>query len=279
MCERREQSASFGVGEGGRLSTWWSRAFGSRRPAPSEPAPRRSRASSFHLWWELPSAEPLLEVAATLEVVKPPTVDRLYFWALQASFAEGHARLGGGHLGLQWNPRHPEHGAVNWGGYASQAYGGDILDGSVSVLPSSRNDRNTRDYPWQPGRAYRLRIFAAPDRPGAWRGEVTDLTTGDPTVVRDLYAGGDRLAAPVVWTEVFAECDHPSVAVRWSDLQATAEGGSPLLPVAVRVNYQLPEHGGCPNTNVTADEVGILQTTTVERTTPQGAVLMLQHTS
>ncbi|MCX6523597.1 MAG: hypothetical protein NTX58_02345, partial [Actinobacteria bacterium] len=66
-----------------------------------------NRASSFHLSWQLPSEEdsPITAVAVTLEILEPPSVERLYFWALQADFADENGRHGGGaHLGLQWHP-------------------------------------------------------------------------------------------------------------------------------------------------------------------------------
>lgn len=256
------------------LGRWWSRLVGGAQPRPPGAPTRRSQASSFHFWWG-DDARLFVEVAATLEVVRPPVFDRLYFWALQVSFVDDGRRVAGGHLGLQWNPRHPGHGAVNWGGYAAQALGGGILDGSPSALPSSRNDRNTRDYPWQPGRPYRLRVHPAPGQAGAWRGEVTDLTTGEAAVVRDLHGGGDRLVAPVVWSEVFAECGDPSVAVRWSDLVGVTADGEQVATRAGRVNYQPTELGGCPNTNTTVDTQGVLQTTNTSRTTPQGTLLTL----
>ena len=53
--------------------------------------------------------------------------------------------------------------------------------------------------------------------PGRWRGEVTDLGSGAVTVVRELLCPGTALADPVVWSEVFAPCDAPGTAVRWSD--------------------------------------------------------------
>src|ERR1700710_3128770 len=75
--------------------------------------------SSFHLWWQgLEGGAPLVEVAATLEVLRAPTANRLYFWALQASFLSSTGSHGAAHIGLQWNPRHPGSTAVNWGGYA-----------------------------------------------------------------------------------------------------------------------------------------------------------------
>jgi len=86
--------------------------------------PRSSNgASSFHLFWEMPrtsQASRLIEVSAVLEVLEPPQVPSLYFWAMQVDFEEDGLPWGGGHTGLQWNRRFPGGTAVNWGGYASQ---------------------------------------------------------------------------------------------------------------------------------------------------------------
>jgi hypothetical protein len=244
------------------------------RPRTAGDPPSGNGASSFHLTWMLPPTEPLVEVAVQLEVVVPPEVDRLYFWALQVSFLDGVVDRGGAHVGLQWNRRHPDHGAVNWGGYRP---GGGLLDGTDSALPSTPRDPNTRDYPWQPERPYRLRVSAAPGSTGAWQGEVTDLTTGEATVVRHLLAGGDRLVRPMVWSEVFARCDHPSVTARWSSFEVVTAAGERLAPRAVQVNYQARAAGGCDNTTVAVepDGAGILQVTAAERVVAQGAVLPL----
>lgn len=232
-------------------------------------------ASSFHLVWEIPPA-PLREVEATLEVLVPPEVSRLYFWALQVSFVADRKMQGSAHLGLQWHPRFPGSTAVNWGGYGAGRNGSALLRGSPSRLPSARNDRNTRDFDWQSGRRYRLRVARSSERPAdgtrAWRGSVTDLETGVETVVRDLYSAGDAIVSPMVWSEVFARCEQPPVTVRWSDLAAVGEGGA-VRPDRVRVNYQSRADGGCDNTTVSVDELGILQTTATRRQVPQGALL------
>lgn len=227
-------------------------------------------ASSFHLRWEVPPT-PLVEVAATLEVLAPPVVPKLYFWALQADFASASGlRRGGAHLGLQFHPSYPGSGAVNWGGYHS---GGGILDGSDSVLPSTLGNANTRDYGWEAGRPYRLRIAAVADRPGAWRGSVTDLATGTETVVRDLFVDADHLVAAVVWSEVFADCDDPSVTVRWSDFSAVTTGGE-IRPRTVQLSYQAHGDGGCANTATAVDETGwFTQTTNTDRTNAPGSRL------
>ena len=232
-------------------------------------------ASSFHLVWEMPQT-PLIEVAATLEVLQLPAVRRLYFFALQATFASERRLRGGGHLGLQWNPSFPESTAANWGGYGPSEDGHRLLSGSRSVLPSSRSDANTRDFPWKPGRRYRLRIAPSLEGPpdvNAWRGSITDLETGLETAVRDLFTDGAYLTAPMVWSEVFARCEQPSVSVRWSDLHAVTANGGNLRPHRVRVNYQSREDGGCDNTSVVVDELGLIQATSVERQIPQGALL------
>lgn len=228
-----------------------------------------NRASSFHLFWDVPP-EPLAEVGATIEVIEPPTVERLYFWAVQASFSHDGLEHGGAHFGLQHHPSYPEAGAVNWGGYAA---GGGELAGSESELPSALGNANTRTYRWHPHRRYRYRIFPSPQR--GWRGSVTDLTTGVETVVRDLWVDGDSIVRPMVWTESFADCGEPSVAVRWTDLDATTASGRTHRVTSVRVNYQSYADGGCTNTDIAADGSGFVQRTAVDRMTGTGSVLRL----
>ncbi len=233
-------------------------------------------ASSFHLWWEVPFGERLTEVSATLEVVELPDVERLVFWAIQVSFVKPGG--GGAHLGLQHHPRFPGRTAANWGGYAPPDEGG-LLQGSPSPLPSTPGDPNTRDFAWYPNRPYRLTIERSPDPAPdgffAWRGSIEDLLNGERTVVRDLFSRGEYLRGPVVWTESFARCDHPSFAARWSDLLAVGENGQPIPVATVSVNYQQRSAGGCDNTNVSVDATGWTQRTATERITRAGARLSL----
>jgi hypothetical protein len=230
--------------------------------------PSGNGASSFHLGWRLPAgASHVVDVAVTLEVTRAPPVEHLYFWALQVGFPSA----GGAHLGLQWNRAFPGYGAVNWGGYAVD---GSLLSGTESQLPSTPGDPNTRDYPWQPERAYRLRVNCAGE--SRWRGEVTDVATGQPTVVRDLIARSSFLAEPMVWSEVFARCDDPSVTARWSDFEIRTERGKRIMPTALVVNYQSHADGGCANTTSVSDGDAVLQITNTERNTPQGAELPLR---
>jgi hypothetical protein len=243
-------------------------------------------ASSFHLWWVMPAGvgpEPRLsEVSAVLEVVVPPRVKALYFWALQVELADSRGVWGYGHTGLQWNRRYPDGTAVNWGGYAGADQGGVTLPGTASSLSGFPDDPNTLAYPWQPGRPYRIRVFRSPETSEGWRVEVTDLAAGIVSVVRDLTPAPGRqtadpfLGGPLVWSEVFADCDDPSVTVRWSDLRALDAGGNVVRPEAVRVSYQAYEAGGCPNTNVMVDETGgILQVTNTPRLAKDGTLLRL----
>jgi hypothetical protein len=200
-------------------------------------------------------------------VLEPPAVDHLYFWALQVMFPGA----GAAHLGLQWNHRHPGFGAVNWGGYAAD---GSLLGGTESSLPSTPADPNTRDYPWQAGCPYRLRVHRTDE--SAWHGAVTDLTAGDATTVRDLHAAVPYLGDPMVWSEVFARCDDPPVTVRWSEFEVVTDDGDRFAPAALQVNYQSHADGGCANTtSVLDDGSGVLQITNTERTTPQDAALPL----
>jgi len=226
-------------------------------------------ASSAHAWWECPG--PLREVAVTLEVLVPPSVPWLHFWALHVSFRDGARRTGGAHLGLQAAPWHPGGTAVNWGGYAE---GGGELDGTGSVLPSAPGNANTRDYAWLPSRAYRLRV-APGSAPGRWRGEVTDLASGAATVVRELVCPGTALTDPVVWSEVFAPCDAPGTAVRWSDPVGAGIDGRSVEPPAVRVTYQSVADGGCSNSATFLDGAAVVQATATERRVPHGSRLAL----
>lgn len=208
--------------------------------------------------WQVPTNEPLVEVSVSLEVPALPSVPHLYFWALQVSFPGG----AGAHLGLQWGAdptRRLRH--VNWGGYGGS---GAELSGGASALPSSFSNPNTRDFDWEPGRSYRLRISRAAD---GWAGWVDD------TVVRCLDAPGETVQSPMVWSEVFAHCDHPAVSVRWSDLEVITRAGQRVAVDSALVSYQSRQDGGCDNTSSETDGNAFVQTTNVPRTTPKGAIL------
>jgi hypothetical protein len=248
--------------------------LGSDRARTSGEPASPNGASSLHLFWDVPPL-PYVAAAVILEVLQPPVMRRLYFWALQVSFSREQRPRGGAHLGLQWNPGFPGSTAANWGGYAPSDIGG-LLSGSRSPLLSMRDDVNTRDFPWEAGRRYRLEVARAPKSPPAlqaWRGTITDLESGDEAVIRDLYSDGPYLASPMVWTEAFARCEQPTVAARWSEPRLVASDGRVIRPTRVRVNYQNRNAGGCDNTTAIADELGIVQATASARQTPQGAML------
>jgi hypothetical protein len=260
------------------MTSWFGRLRSAFRPEARVSGEPRSGngASSFHLWWDVPYGERLTRVSAVLEVLEPPAVDRLSFWALQTSFVKPDG--GGAHLGFQHNRRFPGRTAVNWGGYAP-SYEGGLLHGSPSPLASTPNDQNTRDFAWEPIRPYRLTIARSPDPAPdgliAWRGTIEDVGSGEVTVVRDLYSHGEYLRGPVVWTECFARCEHPSSAVRWSELTVVGEDHGEIAVTAVSVNYQSHAAGGCANTDATVDNNGWIQRTNTERTTAPGATLRL----
>jgi hypothetical protein len=222
--------------------------------------PSANAASSLHLIWELPALDPVAEVGVTLLVPEVPAVRRLYFWALQVSTSSG----AGAHLGLQWGadaPRRMRH--VNWGGYGRD---GRELSGSTSALSSSFGNPNTRDYDWEPGRPYRLRISSDGD---GWAGWVDD------TLVRHLDLPDGALVGPMVWSEVFADCDHPAVSVHWSDPTVTTASAQRVPIRAAVAHYQSVHDGGCTNTSSTVDGDAFVQTTSTSRLTPAGARLVL----
>lgn len=228
-----------------------------------------NRASSFHLNWEIPQV-PLREVRATIEVTEPPTVSMLYFWALQVSFVGPSGRIGGAHIGLQHHASYPGGAAVNWGGYRD---GAGELEGSVSALPSALSNINTRNFAWQPNNRYTLRVYRSPEQ--GWRGSIVNHTTEEETVIRDLWVDADHLLSPVVWSEVFAHCDHPSAAVRWTELIGVGVDGTHHESRSVRLNYQTHQDGGCANTNTSIDGNGFLQRTNIERVNRTGQILSL----
>ena len=246
----------------------------------------RDRLTDVHLYWNLaPDESPVVEASAVLEVLTLPKVAATYFWALQASFTDSEGtELGAAHLGLQWYPPHPDSRAVNWGGYPpAHADWKRVLKGSRSQLRSTTHDPNTRDYPWMDRRPYELRIGPAPVRrprplrpphPRGWRGTITDLTTGEATVVRDLFAPGDRLHGLVVWTEWFCACTDPMVDVQWSSLRTRTADGRQHIPTSVMVNHPAEN---CQNVAhevaATVPELVIRQVMNTERHVAHGTVL------
>jgi hypothetical protein len=152
---------------------------------------------------------------------------------------------------------------VNWGGYGPD---GTELSGSRSALPSSFDNPNTRDYEWEPGRSYRLRI--SNDGEG-WAGWVDD------TLVRHLHVPDVALLNPMVWSEVFADCDDPPVTVRWSDPTAVTRSGQRVPVRAAVTHYQSRHEGGCDNTLSTVDGDALVQTTSTPRRAPPGTRLVL----
>lgn len=234
--------------------------------------PSPNGASSFHIWWDVPDVA-LASVSVILEVMRPPIVSGLAFFAVQASFWSPGRHEGGAHAGLQWNPRHPRNKAVNWGGYDKH---GAVLSGTRSPLPSTPRDPNTRDFGWVPGARYRL--VMGPRLPGtgspcSWPARVEGLDTGEDFAVRELLCGGEHLRAPVVWSELFIRCDAPPVEVRWSKPEAVSLDGAAMQIGKGRVTYQAYDAGGCTNTTVDTDRVGIVQRTGCKRLIPHDAVI------
>jgi len=250
------------------VTSRWRRWLGASAPRErtSGRPPSANGASSFHLTWRWDGPAPALaRVAVDLTVLEPPRVPRLSFWALQASFRDGTGRrYGGGHAGLQHHPRYPGGRAVNWGGYGPD---GRELTGTESPLPSALDNPNTRDLAWEPGRPHRIVIG---------RGDTGWAAWVDGGWIRDLHAGGDRLTDVVVWSEVFADCDAPSAAVRWSGWEGVTLDGSIVAPRAVETRYQAVTDGGCTNTSSEPDGAGgVVQRTAVARRYGPGHVLPL----
>ncbi len=239
----------------------------------------------MHLMWQLPpDIGPVVAAWVTFELTEAPRVDQLYFWALQATFEDATGvDYGAAHTGLQWNPRHPKNGAANWGGYPSEhSNWKKNLPGSEPLLPGFKDDPNTRNYPWQPQTPYRLSISAAPEttekHPRGWRASVRNLTTGDHTVLRDLWAEGDRLTDLCTWTEWFCSCDDPTVAVTWTGFRVMTEDGAEHEPTGVFLNH--PSDGNCTNVGhriiTQQPELVIEQRMNTVRELPHGTVVPIR---
>ena len=244
-------------------------------PAPEPPTPPAASSptqSSFHLAWVVPPGPPIAAVEATLEVDGDPDVEKLYFWALQASFSDATGSYGGAHTGLQWNPGFPANRAVNWGGYHDRRFGGAVLDGTDSSLPSTPNDRNTRDYPWLPAAQLPLQDQRRLET-RLWRASVTDVEAGETVVIRELECRGDRADRAGDVSEVFADCDDPSVSIRWSDLAVERDDGTVEQIETVETRYQGAASGGCLNTNSDTADGGFTQTTNTVRSNQAGTRL------
>lgn len=242
-------------------------------PTPTERLTGRptssNRASSHHLFWMTQSFEAIVEIRATLEVVEPPEVAELYFWALQASFTDGSTTFGGAHLGLQHHSSYPDSGAANWGGYHDPSRGGQVLDGSPLTVPSALNNANTGNFAWRPQTPYVLRIRQGHQ---GWLGSITG-PDGEEHVLRELYCPGSAITSPLVWTESFAPCDAPPATVRWSDLAMITQSGAVVPVTAVRTNFQSVADGGCSTSDSTVDGASVLQSTGVSRSTSAEAIL------
>ena len=102
---------------------------------------------------------------------------------------------------------------------------------------------------------------------GGWAGWVDD------TMVRCLDAPGETLRDPVVWSEVFADCDDPAVSVRWSGLEVVTRSGRHLPVHSVVARYQSRHEGGCDNTSSDIDGLAFVQTTNATRRSAPGALL------
>ena len=258
--------------------SWW-RRFTEGVQWDGRVGPPRSAngASSFHLAWEAPTGS-WTGAEAVLEVIDPPAVPSLYFWALQVSFEDRGRAAGGAHFGLQWYSAHPGSTAVNWGGYAPD---GRELSGTESLLPE--RDRELE----HPG----LRLASAHALPplGHTRGLPRSTIVGPggpshrpavrrahlrsrPDQRRVLVGGTDGVVRGVRRLRRAARrrAMESACSGRFRRRQSQAVDG-------VRVNYQAIGDGGCARTNSSVVGDAFEQRTGTERTTPQGSRLQVSR--
>jgi hypothetical protein len=69
----------------------------------------------------------------------------------------------------------------------------------------------------------------------------------------------------MVWTECFARCDAPPVAVRWSGFEIVTASGERIAIAEALLNYQAVADGGCSTGRSERDGDGWRQTTGIAR--------------
>ena len=212
-------------------------------------------ASSFHLF--LPESDTVFaeEVCATINIGADPDDNFLRFWALEVDFADTAGGLfGAAHMGLQWIDGFPDSNAVNWGGFDAN---GVLLTGPGFLAGGP----NTFEYDWTPNTDYKYRVYYV--SPGVARAEITDLSTGVVTPIRDLNVGNNAtlFRAPRVWGEIFAPCDDlEPLCWEWTDWNWTLNGVNDT-PGSVFANYQSHADGGCTNQSTIETADGAMQCT------------------
>lgn len=217
-------------------------------------------ASSFYMVWTGEQDNPddptdrtlYTQASGKLTIPTTPSVEELYFWAIQVNFYDATETLvAAAHTGLQWAPGYPQSKAVNWGGYLTAD--DSELTGTESEFPSTASNDNTRDYEWETGEEYAFKIFYVGD--DMWRATVNDVT------IRDLEVpGATNIANPIFFSEVFAACDDPSHTVQWRDPYLyEADDTAYYFPQANK-EYQLLE--ACDNTNSYGTQYFNMQTNT-----------------
>ena len=232
-------------------------------------------ASSFHLFWQLPAparTARLVEVSAVLEVVT-------------ASDCPGAVLLGVAGRFSRWPRESGEGGTPVCSGTADTVGERRSIGAAMRLLGLAGRCCPARCPPFPVSKTIPIRwsiaghlgcrtgfgSIAPPTPPERGGPRSPTWRLDRPTVIRDLWSGHARrpgllsralskaraqadavaeeagfLTGPMVWSEIFAECDAPSVTVRWSEFQAVDETGAVWRPDAVSVNYQPGRDGRLP---------------------------------
>ena len=226
--------------------------------------------SGFHLWWKgVPSNEPIVACSVVLEVVQPPTVAALYFWALQASFLDAHRpvlRRGPHRAPVEPPPPGQPGGELGW----LRAGGRRHLHPGRQRLTAARHPRGP-EHPHvrvarrdpvplhDPSRHRRVGVDG--DRSGRPAPEVT---------VRELYAAGDRLGGFVMWSELFCRGDDPPTRCGGRSRRPSPRPVADRAAAALHATF--PDGPEWRDLDVVVDGVGVQQVTTTGRTLRGGVV-------
>lgn len=212
---------------------------------------------------------PMLDVAVSSGFI---------YWGFQINFADSsNVGVGGHHIGFQAVDFSANPKVINFGGYDELAGlpGGAAATGPALDLPevTAGAAEVNSIFNWQPGVDYKFRVYKRADQTGvpagkvAWRGEMTDYSTGIVYQIRDTFqTSGDRISGATMWTE-YGTAERPPMKSGWS--QPRLDG---RLIALVQASYGAAP----PNCNIFVDGAkGFVQEAEVARFTPD--LTPLQH--
>lgn len=178
-------------------------------PRPAAPAQAESTPPGVYLWLDWPLAQSYNFDADLTVVDDAPNI----IYAHQFGFEHG----GGGYIGLEFSGNQRK---VRFAIY--DAIG--ATEGCTSFTADGSGWQCLKDYEWQPGHTYRLRVWAhhMVDAGEYWLGAIYDYATGQDTILGSILlppGHGWLASSSVIWTQYlgYDSCDTPYTRALWSN--------------------------------------------------------------